>query len=345
MKTLWKITTVLLLLGVQSIHAQSVIEDPYGAFAINLEDNLELLPQELEQVYTFKGKDYSIIAQKNVEPMDLEGMYKTAMSSLIDAGLSKAKPTTAVKRMKVNGNDAQMGNYISAVEYEGVQVNLHGMIMAIDLGETKLGLMSILSDESFKNYEANIQESYESIRQIGQELTGVTDVQEVTFEINDLVDTSEVSVTGSPTTVQFEEISMTLPAGWSQTPKNRSDSDMILGGFKNGGNGASCTLMGLKGLIWNRKSAIGVAEKSAASAFPGSQVLKNEDIKLGKKQKARMMVRQGQTVAQGNEVTLNMTFLTQKVGKYFVIYMMTNTPTIQDETEKALLSIAESAQM
>ena len=344
MKTLWKNATVLLLLGIQFMNAQSVIEDPYGEFAINLENNLELLPQNIEQVYTFKGKDYSIIAQKNVDPTDLEGMYAITMSSLKAAGLTKPEPIASVKKMKVNGNDAQMGTYTSPFEYEGVQVNLYGMVMAIDLGGTHLGLMSILNDRSFNEHSAAIQKSYESIRNIGQEIVGASDEKEVALQTNDMVHKPEVT-TGSPTTVKFKEISMTLPAGWSQTPKNRSDSDMILGGFKNGGSGASCTLMGLKGLIWNRKSAIGVAEKSAASAFPGSQVLKNEDIKLGKKQKARMMVRQGQTVAQGNEVTINMTFLTQKVGKYFVIYMMTNTPAIQDQTEKELLSIAESAQM
>lgn len=345
MKTLQTLITVFFVFYTHFAFSQTTFEDPYGVFAIDVAEDLKLAPQPMEQVYTLKGEDYSIIIQKNVEPTTLEGMYTTAMETLIGSGLTHPEPVAPVKKMKVNGNDAQMGTYKGAVELNGVRANLHGLMMSVDLGGTYLGVMSIVNNESFSTHGPVIIDSYESIRLIGQEISGVTDAQEVEFDMDPLTGNADAGEDLAPTTVTYEELSFTLPPGWSKTPRNRSDNEMILGGMKNDAIDASCTLMGLKGLLWNRKSAILVAEQSAASALPGSTIIKNEDIRLADKQKVRLIVCQGQTVAKGNEVTLNMTFLTQKVGKYFVIYIMSNTPSKQDELEQILFSIAESAKI
>ncbi|MEM8506260.1 MAG: hypothetical protein AAF717_00460 [Bacteroidota bacterium] len=348
MKTIRNITLAVFLLSMYCLPAQTVFEDPYGVFMINLEDDLELKTQKLEQVYTFSGSNYGIVAQKNVAPTTLEGMYALGIQSLLDAGFKAPKSLVPERRMFVNGNAAQMGTYTSKVDYNGIEVDLKGVILAVQLGNTYMTLTSVTNEDNYKKNRPAIERSYESIRLIGQEVTGITSVEEIRYAIEEVVEKSripEMGDTGETTVAVFEELTFELPSGWSKQPRNRSDSELVLGSIKNDVLAANCTLMGLKGIIWNKKRAIGVAEQTAATALPGATVLKNEDIKLGNKQKARIMVCQGQTVAEGNEVTLNMTFLTHKVGKYFVLYIMSGAPDRQDQVEKALLFIANSAKI
>lgn len=324
--------------------AQETYEDPEGQFSVDLYDGLKDLEQANNLIYQFKNEDYGIIAQKNRNTNDLNSAFSIAVDNLVNAGLKELETVGGIKLMTVNGNQAMRGMYTSNFEGGGVSVILIGIAYAIVLEESTLSAMVILNNTTYEKSNSLIDKTLYSIRRPMQEFSGVTQEEVMDVSPEEILKVVEVETTTEPTLVNYDGVSFTLPIGWLDQEKSRSDAENIIGKFNNNVLSAGGFVMGLKGIIWNMKRANQVAFDIGRDALPESELVKSSEITIGKKRKGFFHQHKGTAITEGQEVEMSSITMVHKVGKRFLIYFITSGYPPAEAVEKDLLSIAQSAQ-
>ncbi|MEL6974584.1 MAG: hypothetical protein AAGL29_04230 [Bacteroidota bacterium] len=350
MKNFKNIVAVLLICLGPIATAQKTYEDNFGGFLMDLYDGMEPVPKKNEAVLALKNNTYSIIFQINEGDMDVEKAYATCVENLIASGMPDMKQKVGHQKMLVNGNDARMGTYESKFETSGVQVGLIGVAFSVALEQNTLSVLSIMAPKVYENGLKDFEESIFSIRQPNQEITGKTQVEDwnVTLEEikNSIPDEKLVPKSiqsTSPTAVNFGDVSLMLPSGWAEQPKSRSDADNIIGKLENNSQAVTGMVMGLKGIIWNKKRANQVAIDVGKQVFPSGNLEKALEINLTNKKKGNLYKYTGTAIAEGQEIPMASISLVQKVGKQFLIYILTMPDGPTERVENDLIAIANSA--
>ena len=325
-------------------NAQELYEDPEGQFIIDLFDGLKDLEQVNDLVYQFKNEEYGFIVQKNRNTDDLDSAFSIAVDNLKNSGLTKLQTLEAPKLMTVNGNQVMNGIYTSDFEMDGASVVLTGIAHAITLEESTLSLMVILNKTNYEKSKSVIDQTLYSIRRPSQELTGITEEKVLDLSVEDVLTEAGIETTTKPTAVNYAGISLTLPTGWLNEEKSRSDAENIIGKFKNNVLSTSGFIMGLKGIIWNMKRANQVAFEIGRDAMPQAELVKSTEITINKKKKGFLHQHRGTVVTEGQEVQMSAITMVHKVGKQFLVYFVTSGYPPAQEVEKDLMSIANSAQ-
>ena len=267
------------------LSGQQAYEDPEGKFVMDLYDGLKQLEQQHALVYQFKNDGYSILAQKTEDSDDLNAAYTISVNNLSSSGLTNITPMEDTKEMLVNGNKVIKSTYQGDYSAEGIQAKLIGIAYAIVLEENTLSVVSVLNEFNYKKSKDLIEDTLFSIRMPSQEVTGITDEAILNLDVKDIIEESKEEVSSEPTDVVYEGIAFTLPAGWVNQEKSRSDAENIIGKFKNDKLSASCFIMRLKGIIWNMKTANQVAIDVGKNAVSESELVRSQEITLGKKKK------------------------------------------------------------
>jgi hypothetical protein len=168
---LWSIAIVLIVST--SALAANVFEEQGGRFAVNLPDGWGLTPQTDNKVYVFKGSGIeNIIIQYVPNETDVSKLFKMAINIFREAGIPDAEPDGAVQDMKVNNHPGRWGFYKG--EYSRNKVNLNCALGVVALKDAGMVFVSILNDASLGKMGKIIKKSFQSIRESGQAVTGVS---------------------------------------------------------------------------------------------------------------------------------------------------------------------------
>ncbi|MEM6893882.1 MAG: hypothetical protein AAF554_09345 [Bacteroidota bacterium] len=350
MKSFKNIVSVLLICLGSTVMAQETYEDTFGGFVIDLYEGMQPVPKKHDAVLGLKNSSYSIIIQMNEDEMDVEKAYARCVDNLIASGMSEMKQKVGHRKMLVNGNMARMGTYESAFETNGIEVTLIGAAFSIALEENTLSVLAIMSPKVYENSLKEFEKSIFSIRLPNQELTGTSQVEDwdITLkEINKSIPKEEVTETVAtstkPTAVNFGGVSFMLPPGWAEQPKNRSDPDNFIGRLTKTVDGVEVIVMGLKGLIWNKKRANQVAAEVVKQVFPDGVLEKALEINLTNNKKGTLYKYTGNAIAEGEEVRMATISVVQKVGKQFLVYFMALPDGPTEDLERDIIAIANSA--
>ena len=343
MKNIFRFAT-LLFLTISIGHAQTTYEDPEGQFVIDLFDELQPQPEIIPPTYSFKNGDYAIALQKNTNSNDVNVAHATAVQILLDGGLKSPKLLGDTKKLLLNGHEAIKSTYQGEYTYEGNTATLKGMTFAIALGDFTLSAITILSNSRFKSSAKDVESTYFSIRKPGQQVTGISQEEIIDFSPDGLVKNEATAPSTESTEVTYEGITLTLPPGWSDQKKSRSDAKSIIGKYKNSDRVAYVGVTGVKGIIWNMKRANELAYQISRDAIQGSELVKSVKIDLKNKKKAFLHVHTGTVVSEGEESNVTISTLAHKVGKWFLVHSLTTLGSSPiPDIENDITAIANSA--
>ena len=328
----------IIFTGITSF-AQTHFEDPQGNFVMDLYDDLEFQAQQHSTLYTFKS-GYSLIMLYDPEKITLDGYFYKAINMLKEAGLNRMKEAEPVKEMQINGLPAKIGKFTSVYESNGIKVVLTGIPVAYQLENAGIYAILILNNQQLKSQDLIYRTLY-SLRLPGQNISGVINMKEVNFDL-DAVPAKTSVASNEPAILEHDGLKISFPAGWTVTPKGRSDSQDIIGKFANENINSSAIIMGMKGLIWNKKLVEETAQSIGLETFPGSKLRKKEEVKLENKKKGKLSIFDGVVVADGQELEMSLLTFTQKAGKYHLIYIVTGPATSAEKMEKDTLLAANS---
>ncbi|PRX57899.1 hypothetical protein [Flagellimonas meridianipacifica] len=324
-------------------NAQELYEDPQGQFIMDLYDGLKGMEQQNALVYQFKNAGYSIIAQKTENTNDIDSAYKTSVENLSGSGLRNLVPLEKTKQMLINGNKVIKTTYQGDYSTEGIVVKLIGIAYAIALEENTLSLISVLNDSSYKKSMGFIENTLHSIRMPSQDASGITHEETLELSVQEILKDSLDETSLEPTSVVYDGISFTLPPGWMNQKKSRSDAENIIGKFNNEDLAAGGFVMGLKGIIWNIKRANQVAFDVGKNALSESELVQSKEIVLGKKKKGYLYEYDGIVINEGKEVKMKAMTMVHKVKKHFLVYFVSTGNLNSTKIEEDLLAIANSA--
>ncbi|MEL6483835.1 MAG: hypothetical protein AAFP96_03190 [Bacteroidota bacterium] len=351
MKNFRNLVFVLLFCFGTTVVAQETYTDTFGGFTMELYDGMKpVLPKQNDAVIALKNKNYTILIQVNEGASDAEKAYYTCVDNLISSGVRDMTQKIGHQKMLVNGKGANMGTYESKFETDGTEVSLIGVAFSVVLEQNSLSIVSIIAPKTYEKALENLEKSLFSIRQPNQELTGKTQsedwnitLEEIKTRISGDSNTSSPSVSTKSTPVSFGNVSLTLPPSWEEQPKLRSDPENVIGKLGNKSQAVNGMVMGLKGILWNKKTANQVGLEVAKAAFPDGEMKKAEEIILSSKKKANLYKYSGTAVADGQEMEMACITFVQKVGKQFLIYVMTMPNGYTGDIENDMIAIANSA--
>ena len=351
MKNFRNLVFVLLFCTGGIVVAQETYTDTFGGFVMDLYDDMKpVLPKQNDAVIALKNKNFTILIQVNEGATDVEKAYYTCVDNLISSGMRDMTQKIAHKKMLVNGNAASMGTYESKFETNGTEVSLIGVAYSVVLEQNSLSIVSIIAPKTYEKALVNLEKTLFSIRQPNQEMTGKTKsedwnitLQEIKTRISGGSNTSNTSATTKSTAVSFGKVSLKLHPLSEEQPKLRSDPENVIGKLGNKSQAVNGMVMGLKGIIWNKKRANQVGLEVAKAAFPDGEMKKAEEISLSDKKKANLYKYSGTAVSDGQEMEMACITFVQKVGKQFLIYVMTMPNGYTGDIENDMIAIANSA--
>ncbi len=275
-----------------SANAANSYEDLGGRFVIDLPDGWQLQPQTEKDVYIFKGEGYeTIILEYTEKETDVELLLGKAVNTmrLSSPELTDAKVQGDAKGMKTNGNEAYWAVYAGEVSVGEIKVMLYCLAGAVSLDEDGVSVLSILNEASRTKLGDQLEKSFQSIRNVGQTASGVTDVKVVTITpvfIHDLM-------------------SAKLPPGWNANTLGSDFQKEVIGWYMSDSIlGGNLLIFCYKGMSMNENEIFDAAKVSVESSMPNAKTVKNEKMELTNGKEALVTVYQGTRVAQGQEVSM-----------------------------------------
>lgn len=254
------------LISSGSAYAVNTFEDPQNRFAMDLPSGWKLQPQTNNEVYVFKGGDKSIIMQYFDNINSREELFAQAVSALRSSGLPNASPSGQPKNLTVNNNMARWGVYADEVQYGSIKVELFGLLGSVSLRKGGVYFLSVVSKGTMNEFGGTLEKTFQSIRDMGEPVTGVSDV---TYAHADTTPKSQ-------TAFEHEYLSLTLPEGWvSQSIPSNFEKEVI--GWLKSENiaGASVTVSCYRGWRYNYSNVRRAGLKTIALTYPkGQEMLK-----------------------------------------------------------------------
>jgi hypothetical protein len=221
--SLHSVVVIALIAGL-AVRTATAFEDPKGRFSIDLPEGWQLAPQTEDTVFVFQGEGSSVIVQYLPTIGEAEALFANGMTMLKDSGLPNASPAEEIRDLEVNGNEARLGFFSDEVAYGGVTVQLYGLLGSVALNEGGLYLLSILNDTTRETIRAKAERAFHSIRNPGQEVTGV---REVAVTEADAFSTRKPA--GTPGVFEHELLTLTLPPGWASSAVPPGSEKEIIG--------------------------------------------------------------------------------------------------------------------
>lgn len=297
-----------------AVHAQNSFEDLRGRFSLDLPEGWKLVPQENEYVYVFKGKGIEqVVVFFDPDARDRAKLFSQAEETL-RVSLPNAAPEGAVVDLEVNGNPARWGVYRGTTEAGSpkVVVALVGLLGSVVLREGGIYFLSVLNDNSRKQWGEKLQKVFQSIREAGASPTGVGEARVAQPAGLTSKETAPAPTPGQPSAFTHQHVSLTLPPGWSSQPVAANLEDGTVGKFSSARTSATfvvgCTNVvkkwfmkkkSLQTLHKESKSVIESAMPTAVSA-EGPFELVTADGK-----KAFLEVYKGSLVVEGKELPMH----------------------------------------
>lgn len=297
---------ILVMLCINTAFAQNMYEDLRGRFVIDLPEGWQLDPQTDDRVYVFKGDDKSIIIEFVANTNDAEALLNKGLGMLRISGLKNPVLEGQLTDMTVNGNPARWGTYKSDMKIGKMNITLYGLLGGVSLGENGIYYMAIINKDDLAAWKEPFEKAFQSIRNVDQDVTGVSGVKEVAVE----------TTPGTPTAWEHELASLTLPPGWTEKQTLKSFEKEVIGWFfYDPIPGASVLAIAYKGFGMNKNKSLKGAVKTVELSMPNAQLVNTYEIKTESGKKAQILVYQGTSVAQGTEVKMAAVISSLKADK------------------------------
>lgn len=315
-------------------YAQNTYEDLRGRFVIDLPEGFQLEPQQDDRVYVFKKDDKSIIIEFFPSEADAGKLLKKAEGMLRISGLTDIALEGNVTEMTINTNPAQWGVYKHDMDVGSIKITLYGLVGGVSLGEAGLYYMAIVNKSDLPAWKGTFEKSFQTIRNVGQELTGVSDVKEVIVE----------AVAGTPMVWEHDLTTLTLPPGWTEKQLLQSFEKEVIGWFfYDPLPGTSMLAIAYKGLAMNKNKVFKAAKKTVELAIPNSKPTNAYEIKTERGKKAYIVVYMAKAVSRGTEVGLVAITATLKTDKCFLNLIGIAQSPGAKELEKQIVEIVRKA--
>lgn len=293
---------VMALIAAVVARPAGAFEDPKGRFSIDLPEGWQLAPQTDDSVFVFQGEGSSIIIQYLPTTGGAETLFANGMAMLKASGLPNASAAEATRDLEVNGNPARLGFFSDEVAYGGVKVQLYGLLGSVALNQGGLYLLSILNDATRKTIRAKAERSFQSIRNPGQEVTGVREV-----EVAEADASSTREPAGAPGVFEHEWLTLTLPRGWVSSPVPAGSEKEIIGWLSSETIPGATVMVGCyRGFGQSFTSARVAGLRTLAAAYPQGQKMLEDKRKIRTEQGKKGLVELWQGVADSGGQTVLM---------------------------------------
>ncbi len=319
-----------------SAYAVNTFEDPDKHFAVDLPAGWSLQPQTDKEVFVFKGGDNSIIMQYFPNLSSREELFGEAVRALRSSGLPNAVPSGELKDLSVNNSMARWGVYTDKVQYGSITVELYGLLGGVSLHEGGVYFLSVVSEGTLKQMGSTLEQTFQSIRDSGKVLSGVSEVTSVSAD-----------TTGEgQTAFHHEYLSLTLPAGWvSQSIPSNFEKEVI-GWLKSGRiAGASITVICYRGWRYNYSNVRRGGLKTIALTYPKGQEMLKKPTKIATSNDydAKVELWRGAVDAGGQTVFLQSPMAVMKTKNCWLLMIGYAPDGSGDQLNKEFTEIVKSA--
>ncbi len=321
-----------LFMAITNAHSQNTYEDLMGRFVIDLPQAWELEPQIDDKVFVFKGDGKNIIINCLPNVNDIRELFNKALGIIRVSGLTKPILEGELMDMTINEHPARWGIYKSVKNEGNLEITLFGLCGSIAFEENGLYFIAIIAKNDMAAWKEKVEKSFQSIRSVGQSLTGVKDLKAV----------SAPTTQGSPTVWKHELVTLAFPAGWKEKPKPRSFEKEIVGWFEYEPLASVHLIVACyKGFGMNIGKALEAGIRSVKITAPNAVPIKAEEIKVGKK-KAYFVVHKGTIVDRGSEIDAVFVVSVVKADKSYVVLLGMAMSGGLSELEEQILEITRS---
>jgi hypothetical protein len=327
------VSAILLITGIT--HAENTYEDLNGRFVIDLPNGWELQPQTDDRVHVFKGDGNSIIITFYSGNNNTEELFNETISDLRDGGIENPIPEGKVKDMKVNGNNARWGIYKGEFDAGSVKVILFSSLGSVSLKENGVNFMSIMNSGTFEKWHKRLEKVFHSIRNVGQDVTGISEVSDA------IVDITEDRTTAGPTIWEHDLAKLTLPSGWQEIPISSGSEKEVIGNFKYNPLGSTMFAVAYRGFGMDKGKVLKAAMQTVQIAMPDAEPIKVYELENG--EKISIVVYEGTVVDRGTEIPMAAVTATVKAKKCYLNLIGITLHKHTERFEQQIATIAQSA--
>lgn len=322
--------TVMLVLTVTAVsQAQTTYEDPQGRFAIDIPKGWQLAPQTDDKVFVFQGEGKSIIIECVPSVNDPVELLKKAETTVRLSGMAKPALEGEVTELTLNGLPARWGVYKGSLS--GVVLN--ALCGGVANGENGLYFLSFISVAEMPLWKDKLEKAFQTIRASGQKVTGVDGVKAVA---------AAAAPAAEPTPWKSALVSLTLPPGWTETPKPRGIEKEVQGMFANASlPGVTLMAVGYKGMGMNMAKALDAGIKTFKIPVPNAQPVDVQETKIEGK-KVNVVVYKGTSVGAGTEVELGAVIAVTKADKCYLNLIAIGQATLLVDMKAQVLEIVKT---
>ena len=322
----------LVFLVSTSVQAANVFEEQGGRFAVNLPDGWSLTPQQEDTVYVFKGSGVeNIIIQYVPNETSVSKLFKMSVDTFRQAGIPNAEPDGAIKDMNVNNHPGRWGFYKG--EYSGNKVKLNAALGAVALKDAGVSFVSVLSDASRGKMAKIIEQSFQSIRESGQTVTGVSGAKSVAAD----------TTASQPTEFKHELLSLTLPPGWTSQKLPQNFEKEVIGWFLSDRIiGGSVLAICYRGFGINQENVAKASKATVEGSIPNASLVNAYDMEH-KGGKVPVVVYRGSKVSAGQDIPMSAVTTIVKTDKCRLAVVGFSQAQGASALEKQVLDITQSA--
>jgi hypothetical protein len=331
-RVLW--CAVLSCLAVTAIGwAQTTYEDPQGRFVIDLPKGWKYDPM-MPAFKNDKTADFQDEGKKNAFTLAISRGFDDPDKLIKQAALQFKflEPVFdgEILAMTVNGHPARWGVLKTPLD--------PGMIMhvaSIVLEDNGIYLIHTLRTEKRESVGKPVEQAFHSLRLPGEEATGVEGVKAV-------AGAAAPATAAEPTPWKSKLVSLTLPPGWTETPKPRGVEKEVQGMFANDSlPGVTLIAVGYKGMGMNMAKALDAGIKTFTIPVPNGQPVDVQETEIEGK-KINLVVYKGTSVGSGTEVELGAVIVVTKADKCYLNLIAIGQATVISEMRAQVLEIVKT---
>lgn len=311
--------------------AQTTYEDPQGRFAIDLPKGWTLTPQTDDKVFVFQGEGKSVIIECVPGMSDPAELFKKGETTIRLSGMAKPALDGEVTQLTVNGLPARWGVYKGAMS----GVTLAALCGGVAIGENGLYFLSFIAVTDVAAWKGRLEGLFQTIRASGQKVTGVEGAKAV-------AGAAAAAPAAEPTPWKSALVSLTLPPGWTETPKPRGIEKEVQGMFANASlPGVTLMAVGYKGMGMSMPKALDAGIKTFKIPVPNAQPVDVQETEI-EGRKINLVVYKGTSVGAGTEVELGAVIVVTKADKCYLNLIAIGQATVISEMRAQVLEIVKT---
>ncbi len=333
-----------LFLGFVPSFAQTSYEDLSGRFMFDLPTGWQVKPTasadafRLEEAGSLRA---GIAFQATVK--DRAALFASGVEAVRSA-VPDAVPDGDVLDQQVNGQPARWGVYRGTVTKGGSSVKLYYFVGAAVLKEGGLYLTGATAEATRAQMQPLYEKLYQSIREVGAPLSGVSDTRTVPAgELPAIATAAEPPKKLEPTPFNHWLVNLRLPGGWVVKPEEPNPPKGQVAKFESDSTGGSITLMSFEGRGLNTRKVYDINKKAMKSTMPSLVEIQDageEQTATG--ETALVGVLRGSVTAQGKEVPVHFVLATTKHKKSTLSFLGTVVSSTPNPGISEIISIVKS---